>query len=43
LLFKTLHVSTCKTRKRHKRQVHSTACTRWLIDVAWSGRCEVKA
>jgi hypothetical protein len=43
LLFEILHVSTCKNCKRHTRQVHCTACTRWLIDVAWSGRCEVKA
>jgi hypothetical protein len=43
LFFKMLHISTCKNCKRHKRQVNSTECTRWLIDVAWSGRCEVKA
>jgi hypothetical protein len=33
LLFKILHASTCKNRTRHRRMVHSTACTWWLTDV----------
>jgi hypothetical protein len=40
--FKIPHVSTYKNHKRHGREVHSTARTQWLIDVAWSGRCEVR-
>jgi hypothetical protein len=43
IAFQTLHVSTCKNCKKLRRQIHSSACTHWLIDVVWSSRCEVKA
>jgi hypothetical protein len=42
LLFTILHISTCKHRKRHRRQDHSTACTQCLSDVVWSDKCKIK-
>jgi hypothetical protein len=38
-----LHISNRENCKRHKRQVYSAACTRWLFEVACSCRCEAKA
>jgi hypothetical protein len=40
LLLKFLHGSSCQ---KQRRQVHTTGCIQWLIDVAWLGRYGVKA